>query len=121
MTPKVITVAREWSIYMTHELISKARARKQAQQQAEDQRKARDKAFSEALEELEEREYRCSLPGGQDGDDSYLQIKEDREALQELMDSEDGEPQMMGARGVEKGTDQLLAEIRDSLAPSKGE
>ncbi len=106
---------------MTHELISRARARKAAQQDAANKREARDRAFSEALEELEEREYRCSLPGGQDGDDSYLQIREDREALQELMDSEDGEPQMIGARGVEKDTDDLLAEIRDSLAPSKGE
>jgi hypothetical protein len=98
-----------------HPMIEKARARKSAQQDAANKRQARDKAFSEALEELEEREYRCSLPGGQDGDDSYLQIKEDREALQELMDAEDGEPQMMGARGADKGTDELLAEIRDSL------
>jgi len=104
---------------MTHELISRARARKQAQQDAENKRQARDKAFSEALEELEEREYRCSLPGGQDGDDSYIQIREDRAALQELMDVEDGEPDFPTPprkAGPETVGSQLAA-IREALTP----
>ncbi len=97
-------------------LIERARARKAAQQDAAHKREARDKAFQEALEELEEREYRVSLPGGQDSGDSYMQIKEDREALQELVDVEDGEPDMMPhEEKPPPTTDELLAEIRDSL------
>ena len=108
--------ATDKEIYM-HPMIEKARARKAAQQDAENRRKNRDAEFAAALEELEEREYRCSLPGGQDGDDSFLQVKEDREALQELMDSEDGEPRMMpDEHRPEKSTSELLAEIRDGLS-----
>ena len=99
-----------------HPMIEKARQRRQQLEAKRQQVEARQRAFKGAMEELEEREYRCSLPGRQDGDDSFLQIREDREALQELMDSDDGEPDMLPREHrPQPSNEELLADIRDSL------
>lgn len=80
-----------------HPMIEKARARKAAQLAAANQSKAREESFKAALQELEDREYRVSFPG-YEGDDSHVLIAEDRKALQEYFDAEEGEPSMGGAR-----------------------
>lgn len=83
-----------------HPMIQRARARKEAQRQAADKVAAREREFTEALQELEDREYRVSYPG-YEGDDSHVLIAEDRRALQEYFDAEEGEPSMGGARGAD--------------------
>lgn len=80
-----------------HPMLEKAKARKAEQERKSKQVEARNTAYKEALEELEDREYRVSFPG-YEGDDSHLAIAEDKAALQEYFDAEEGEPDMGGAR-----------------------
>ncbi len=108
---------------MTHELIDRARKQREMQEQREQATRARQARFDEALEELDRREYLLAFPDQHWAGDSHLQIKEDREDLLKLLDEEDGMPDMASvagpARGSEtKSTDELLAEIRDSLDAS---
>ncbi len=109
---------------MTHELIERAKKQRQVHEQREQATRARQAKFDEALEELDRRAHLLSFPDEHWAGDSHLQIKEDRDDLLKLMDQDDGEPDMASvvgpARGTEtKSTDELLAEIRDSLDASK--
>ncbi len=106
---------------MANSLIEAARKRKAEQERKDAVQRDRQKAFNEAIEELEARTFRVSMPDyhAKGGKDSHIEIQRDREALIEYQDSLDGEPDMMPPE-PQKSTDELLAEIRDSLGGDRG-
>lgn len=98
-------------------LIEKARQRKQQLEAEKARNEARDAEYAAAYEELEQRTFVVSMPG-YEGTDSHLQIRADKLALNEM---EEAEKNGFAAYREQvqheqtKTTDQLLAEIRDSL------
>ncbi len=95
-------------------LIEKARQRKAKIEQQRQQDDARDREYQEAREELERRTLEVSMPG-YEGSDSHLQIKQDKDALNELQEEERNGLQSYRDQVGHEEQDDLLKSIRSNL------